>query len=108
MREPVDEERMARLAELFDRALAIPPSERAEFVRQVCGDDDDLRQELTSLLDASDASTDAFDDLAAAVVSPALTAIASSALRTELEAALEGRYRIERELGGGAMSRVFL
>ena len=98
---------MARLAELFDRALAIPPSERAAFVRKVCADDDDLRQELTSLLDASDASTDAFDDLAA-IVSPALTAIASSALRTELEAALEGRYRIERELGGGAMSRVFL
>ncbi|MGH7608252.1 MAG: protein kinase domain-containing protein, partial [Gemmatimonadales bacterium] len=106
---------MARLADLFDRALAIPPSERAEFVRKVCGDDDDLRQELSSLLDASEASTNAFDDLAAAVVSPALAAMAarvpdetSSTLREELAAALEGRYRIERELGGGAMSRVFL
>ncbi|MGH7613441.1 MAG: protein kinase domain-containing protein [Gemmatimonadales bacterium] len=111
----MDETRVERLAELFDRALAVPPAARADFVQEVCGEDADLREELGSLLEAHDSSTGLFDDLAAAVVSPAYTALiaggpqaAPAALRQELETALEGSYRIERELGGGAMSRVFL
>jgi serine/threonine-protein kinase len=107
----MDEARMARMADLFDRALAVPHAERPAFVVAACGDDDELRGELSSLLDAHETSTAFFDDLASEVISPVATAIVTrgaSDLMVELEAALKGSYRIERELGGGAMSRVFL
>ena len=102
---------MARLASLFDRALLLPRAARAAFASAACGGDDELRRELGSLLEAHESSGDYFDDLAKEVIAPASTALAAKAdgdLRGELAAALEGRYRIERELGGGAMSRVFL
>ncbi len=106
---------MTRLAALFDRALAVSDSERSAFIKKVCGADEELRQELTSLLEAHERSDELFDDLAVRLVSPAYAAIAEDARRTtsavlmsELQGALEGGYRIERELGGGGMSRVFL
>jgi TolB-like protein/Flp pilus assembly protein TadD len=106
----MDEAGMERLAALFERALAVPQAERSAFVKEVCGSDDELRQELSSILEAHDSSTGFFEDLGAQVVTPAYAAIVEggSALLPELEAALKDRYRIERELGGGGMSRVFL
>jgi serine/threonine-protein kinase len=111
----MDAHRTAQLAELFDRALEMPSAERMDFVQAVCSDDAELRQELTSLLEAHDSSGAFFEALAAEVVSPACTAlveggspVTDSALRPELEAALHGRYRLQQELGGGSMSRVFL
>ena len=102
---------MARIAALFDQALLLPRASRPAFVQAACGPDDDLRRELTSLLHAHESSGEFFDDLAKEVLSPASTAVvarAASDLRMELEAALADRYRLEGELGGGAMSWVFL
>ena len=111
----MDAHRVARLADLFDQALEMPEAERAEFVHTVGEEDAGLRRELSELLEAHESSGGYFDALSAKVVSPAcMTLVAGaswttgSALRPELETALEGRYRLEQELGGGAMSRVFL
>jgi TolB-like protein/tRNA A-37 threonylcarbamoyl transferase component Bud32/Flp pilus assembly protein TadD len=107
----VDETRVARLAELFERARVMPRAVRPAFLRVVCGDDDQLRQELSSLLDAHQSSAGFFEDLAAEVVSPVSAAVVAHGgadLMPELETVLQGSYRIERELSGGAMSRVFL
>ena len=107
----MDEARTARLASLFDRALLLPRAARAGFARAACGDDEELRGELISLLEAHESADDWFDSLEQEVIGPVSTALVSSdatGLRAELEAALGDRYRIERELGGGAMSRVFL
>lgn len=111
----MDAERIDRLAELLERALSVPQSERAHFVRAACGDDAALRSELESLLAAHEASGAFFDDLAARVVAPGYAAllgrsprISDEALTAELETELRASYRIERELGGGGMSRVFL
>jgi eukaryotic-like serine/threonine-protein kinase len=111
----MDDDRMDRLTELFERALDLPRAARGGFVLDACGDDDALRTELLSLLEAHDASSELFDELAADLVAPGYAALlgsrppaSSAALRAELEAALRSSYRIERELGGGGMSRVFL
>jgi tetratricopeptide (TPR) repeat protein len=80
----------------------------------VCADDVSLHLELISLLDAHDAAGDYFDRLSERVVAPALSAMtrdadatASDVIET-LRKRLAGSYRIERELGGGAMSRIFV
>ncbi len=107
----MDEARVSRLAALFNRALAVPRVARPAFVKVVCRGDEELGQELSSLLDAHESSTGFFDDLAAEVIAPVSAAIVAhggSDLVPELETELKGSYRIERELGGGAQSRVFL
>ncbi len=102
---------MARLADLFDQALELPPAARPGFVRDVCGEDAEMEREVRSLLEAHTSSTEYFDGLAGEVlpsVSAAVLARTSADLMAELEAELGSRYRVERELGGGGMSRVFL
>jgi serine/threonine-protein kinase len=107
----MDLTRAERVAGLFDQALAVPKSERPAFLQMVCGDDDELRRELSSLLEAHESADQFFDGLSEDVIAPATAAMVARGLAdvpAELAAALDGRYRIERELGGGSVSRVFL
>ena len=111
----MDEANVARLAALFDRALELPASERAAFVTEACGTDHALLAELTSLLAADESAADYFSDMAAEIVAPAYHAMLGptgaareSELVSRLQAALADSYQLERELGGGAMSRVLL
>lgn len=111
----MDQSRMARLADLFDRALACPHHERPGFIKEVSAGDSELEEELTSLLAAHDSSTGFLDELAAEVMAPAYSVVLGdaageqeAALLADLKIALKSNYRIERELGGGGMSRVFL
>ena len=108
------EHRLRQMMALFDRALALPRADRPEFLAQACGADRALLDDVRSLLDAHESPSPYFDELADAVVSPALGSVfrtvhraRGQALRAELELGLAGRYRILEELGGG-MSRVFL
>ena len=48
----MNETHVEQLSALFEQALSVPREQRAEFVRQVCGDNTALRRELESLLDA--------------------------------------------------------
>ena len=48
----MDKARIEQLSTLFEQAVSVPREHRAEFVRQVCGEDTALRRELGSLLDA--------------------------------------------------------
>jgi hypothetical protein len=47
-------DRWRRIEELFDAAIDLPAAERAGFLRQSCGADEDLRLEIESLLAADD------------------------------------------------------
>ena len=111
----MDESRIDELTTLLEHALALPLAERSAFVREACGDDAALREELASLLEAHGSAPDYFTDLAAQIVSPAYAAVTGvaataddTALLPHLRTALGSLYRIDRELGGGGMSRVFL
>lgn len=106
--------RVERVIALFDAALELPRSERVAFLQRECAADSELLREVQSLLDTHESQDSSFDDLAKAVVSPALGVVLGAldrshghAVRAELESALADRYRILKELGGG-MSHVFV
>jgi eukaryotic-like serine/threonine-protein kinase len=57
----VKESAWQKVEELFAAALELPAGERRLFLARRCGDDLDLRAELTSLLDAHETSSGALD-----------------------------------------------
>jgi eukaryotic-like serine/threonine-protein kinase len=107
-------ETIARLVELFDRAASSPPDVRSEILAEMRASDPELASELASLLSAHDSSDDYFGKLSRDVLAPAVIAVsldetdAGANLQSRLETALAPAYKVERELGGGGMSRVFL
>ena len=111
----MSDSRIDEITSLLERALDLPVPERRAFIADACGADEALRQELESLLEAHDSAPDYFAGLAAQVVSPAYAAVtgvtqpaSDAALLSQLRSAVGNLYNIERELGGGGMSRVFL
>jgi len=100
---PVSAEQWDAMMTLFGAAVELPPGERAAFVAQACGNDAALRREVESLLAAHDGDADFLE-------SPAAEATDREAadLAPRLQAALGTAFRVERELTGGGMSRVFI
>jgi serine/threonine-protein kinase len=100
---------------LFHAASERPGAERAAFVREMAGSDADLRAQVERLL-AADADASGFLAASPATVFGALAiapdaeakAEQSARLLERLQEAIGPGYRIDRELGGGGMSRVFL
>jgi serine/threonine protein kinase/tetratricopeptide (TPR) repeat protein len=91
-----------RIEELFHQAADLAPAERAAFLNQVCGNDEELRRELESLLAAD---------------TPQVRMLQTEAVRqfqanpdeegSGLIAARIGRYTITDEIGRGGMGAVY-
>jgi eukaryotic-like serine/threonine-protein kinase len=92
----VNPEQWEKIKEIFASALEQDPSQRAEFLRQVCAGDDSVRAELESLLSTYD-SADA-------------TAKSPRATRAEEDIAGQkiGPYQVLRQIGMGGMGAVYL
>ena len=88
---------------VFADAVELPPDERAAFVTEACGSDIELAREVVSLLTAHDGDADFLEE-------PAVTRAhrSDADLGARLQAALGPAFRVERELRGGGMSRVFV
>src|SRR5262245_16258682 len=104
----IDRDRWRELAPLLDEALDLTDDERPAWLDALRSRSPRLAAELTALLaDEAVADRQGFllgragaESLHETVVAPDLGAY--------LQSALGDTYRIERELGGGGMSRVFL
>ena len=99
-------EQWQRVKETLDVALELAAEARGAFLDRACGPDMELRAEVESLL--------AGEDETAGFLSPPTVGGGMAPLGKEpelqglLQAALGDVYSIERELGGGGMSRVFV
>jgi non-specific serine/threonine protein kinase/serine/threonine-protein kinase len=102
-------ERWQRVKDIFDRAMECGPASRVAFIRERCGDDEELRKEVESLL-ASDPETGSLLDnplMETAAMAPGDGASASSALLPAQNDAF-GPYVPLRVLGEGGMGTVYL
>ena len=108
-------ERWERVKALFADATALAPEARLEFVKGATQGDDELRNEVLSLLHASE-GTDSLPAARAAIAAAiGVEQYAAPAARTDLadlratlESALGQQYEIVSSIGRGSMGVVYL
>ena len=83
--------------DVFEQALGRAPAERTAFVREACGENQELYEEVTSLLASHDEAGDIF-------LSPVVEPVDAD----RLEGRELGPYRILHRLGHGGMGAVYL
>ncbi|MGE0131079.1 MAG: serine/threonine protein kinase [Blastocatellales bacterium] len=74
----MDKDQWQRIEKVFYSAMELPPNERDDFVRRTCADDEELRREVQTLLEANRNTEDFLDSPVAtpqepAVISPTKT-----------------------------------
>ncbi len=103
----MDAERWKRVDDLLQSALAVPASQQEEFLCNACGDDEELKQEVWSLL-SSHNQVGGFLD------SPLIDATLAPAREKDQEfidhvtGRVVSHYRILSHLGHGGMGSVWL
>jgi hypothetical protein len=96
----VKPERWREVEAIFLAARDRQASTRSAFLDEACSTDPTLRQEVESLLKA--------DSGASGFMEPPEVELGLPNLLDRLQAALGPAYGVERELGGGGMSRIFV
>src|SRR5262245_5768005 len=95
-------ERWKQVDRILQEALEREPAERATFLDQACGGDDELRCEVESLL--------GFHGRAGTFIEAPPSAMAAALLAEKESRAGQaiGHYEIIREIGRGGMGKVYL
>src|SRR5262245_66186190 len=102
-------ERWSRLEPLIDAALDLVPDRRAAFYESVASSHPDLRADLERLVGRADDDRGLFTSAAAERFVLLFDQDRQpNDILPQLQASLGTAYSLERELGGGGMSRVFL
>ncbi len=100
--------RWSQLKALFDSALALNPEDRQSFVEKQCGNNQELRRELESLLRSYEESGDFFEPpFADLSVFPDTAFPVDPSPEPQMGSRI-GAYSLEREIGRGGMGAVYL
>jgi non-specific serine/threonine protein kinase/serine/threonine-protein kinase len=94
----VNPERWKQVKELFGSALERDPRDRAEYLREACGPDKDLRAELESLLASHDSEQSTVGDTPGGP-SPGAAGMPGERI---------GAYQVIQRIGAGGMGVVYL
>src|SRR4029079_18299943 len=97
-------ERWARVKATVIEALDLPDAERGAFIGRTCGADEELRQEVESLLANARASANLFETPAAGLLRPEEPGIGAPLLAP---GARLGAYEIIAFLSAGGMGEVY-
>ncbi|HKQ79531.1 MAG TPA: protein kinase [Blastocatellia bacterium] len=104
LKEIMKPERWGQIERLYHDALDLPPGERTAFLDEACGDDQDLRREVESLLDCDERAQDFIatppDTIAAELM--------AAAQAPSLVGGSLNHYRVLSTLGRGGMGEVYL
>src|SRR5271170_3581056 len=103
LRSAMTPELWARINPLFTAAVEKPPDERKAFIAEACGDDEELRRELTALVEAHAQQEAATDKVAVNIKG----LIGSAQAKFSPSDIVLGRFKIVRELGSGGMGDVY-
>jgi serine/threonine-protein kinase len=95
--------RWKRIQDLFHAALQLEPDARPAFLDEACADDDDLRREIESLVEAH-GRPGPIDDLAEEVIDPLFARLDDGPAEDERV----GPHRVIRRIARGGMGDVFL
>ncbi|MGB7208019.1 MAG: serine/threonine-protein kinase [Pyrinomonadaceae bacterium] len=97
-------DRFAKVKEIYTAVLDISPDERDSYLCLTCGDDEELRDELNSLL----AFEDTFDSVIDTPPDSLAAEIMSCRDEPDFTGADIGRYKVTSQIGRGGMSTVYL
>lgn len=97
-------ERWQQIKDIFQAALEQEPGQHEQFLKEVCGDDEELRREVEALLRADGGTTNPLD-------AASISQIASTVMSTESGTGMTGRrigvYRVTGLVGQGGMGAVY-
>src|SRR5215471_12753138 len=99
-------ERFRRVDQLVSLALERPANERAEFLREACAGEEDLRIQVESLL-ASQDNEDSFLAAAPGRLAAQLLAESTSLAVDPFVGRVLSHYRLDERLGAGGMGVLY-
>src|SRR5258705_288509 len=101
----MDAHRLQRVSELFEAARVLPAGQREGFLRDACGDDADLLEQVRSLLEHHERPGESLD--VPLVQTPMDAASLAAARPSAAMPQRIGGYHIIRKIGEGGMGTVF-